>query len=111
MTFASPPTTNPEKSIILPSVFPSGVGSIASLTLRSLLEEITVAEDVEEVGGVSGVVEGVVLSAGEIDSGHVEGEFQEIRLSNPMCASNSFWKSVHSVSIRPCSSSESLVFF
>ena len=30
----------------------------------------------EEVGGVSGVVEGVVLSAGEIDSGHVEGEFQ-----------------------------------
>ncbi len=30
----------------------------------------------EEVGGVSGVVEGVVLSAGEIDSGHVESEFQ-----------------------------------
>ena len=52
-----------------------GVGGPA-LATESLLEEITVAEDVEEVGGVSGVVEGVVLSAGEIDSGHVEGEFQ-----------------------------------
>ena len=40
---------------------------------ESLLEEITVAEDVEEVGGVSGVVKSVVLSAGEIDSGPCRG--------------------------------------